>query len=62
MPGKMSLLQLESVKNVPRNLTFNFLSRSVTAELFLIWTNVARKNVAWTNVAWTNVFVTGGIC
>ena len=23
---------------------------SVTAEIFLIWTNVARRNVAWTNV------------
>ena len=30
---------------------------SVTAEIFLIWTNVAR-----TNVAWTNVTVTVGIC
>ena len=29
---------------------------SVTAEIFLIWTNVAR-----TNVAWTNVIVTVGI-
>ena len=27
---------------------------SVTAEIFLVWTNVARTNVAWTNVAWTN--------
>ena len=24
--------------------------RSVTAEIFLIWTDVARTNVAWTNV------------
>ena len=31
--------------------------RSVIAEIFLIWTNVAR-----TNVAWTNVTVTVGIC
>ena len=36
---------------------------SVTAEIFLIWTNVARTNVASTNVArsnvaWTNVTVT----
>ena len=31
--------------------------RSVTAEIFLIWTNVAR-----TNVAWTNVTMTVGIC
>ena len=30
---------------------------SVTAKIFLIWTNVAR-----TNVAWTNVTVTAGIC
>ena len=29
--------------------------RSVTAEIFLIWTNVAGTNVAGTNVAWTNV-------
>ena len=25
-------------------------SGSVTAEIFLIWTNVIRTNVAWTNV------------
>ena len=30
---------------------------SVTAKIFLIWTNVTR-----TNVAWTNVTVTVGIC
>ena len=30
---------------------------SVTAAIFLIWTNVA-----WTNVAWTNVIVIVGIC
>ena len=30
---------------------------SVTAEIFLIWTNVAR-----TNIAWTDVIVTVGIC
>ena len=30
---------------------------SALAEIFLIWTNVAR-----TNVAWTNVPVTDGIC
>ena len=39
----------------------------LTAELFLIWTNVAWTNVAWTNVAWTNVAwtnvtLTVGIC
>ena len=26
---------------------------SVTADIFLIWTNVARRNVAWTNVTVT---------
>ena len=30
---------------------------SVTAEIFLIWTNVAR-----TNATWTNVTLTVGIC
>ena len=35
---------------------------SVTAEIFLIWTNVTWTNVAWTNIAWTNVTVTVGIC
>ena len=35
---------------------------SVTAEIFLIWTNVARTNDAWTNDAWTNVPLTVGIC
>ena len=32
-------------------------SKTVTAEIILIWTYVARTNVAWTNVA-----VTVGIC
>ena len=36
--------------------------RSVTAEIFLLWTNVARTNVARTNVAWTNVNLIVGIC
>ena len=31
--------------------------KSVTAEIFLIWTNVAR-----TNIVWTNVTVTDSIC
>ena len=35
---------------------------SITAEIFLIWTNDAWTNVAWTNVAWTNVTVTVVIC
>ena len=30
----------------------------VTAEVLLIWTNVARTDVAWTDVAWTNVDMT----
>ena len=30
----------------------------VTAEIFLICTNVTRTNVAWTKIAWTNVTVT----
>ena len=30
----------------------------LTAEIFLIWTNVAGTNVAWTNVAWTMVTLT----
>ena len=36
-------------------------NRPVTAEIFMIWTNVARTNVAWTNVAWSNITVTVGI-
>ena len=32
----------------------------VTAEIFLIWKNVARTIVARTNVAWTNVTVIVG--
>ena len=35
---------------------------SVTAEIFLIWTKVARTNVTWTNVAWTNVNAIVDIC
>ena len=34
---------------------------SVRAEIFLIWTNVAKTNVAKTNVAKTNVIMTNGI-
>ena len=34
--------------------------RSVTAETFLIWTNVARTNAAWINVTLT-VCVGGGV-
>ena len=40
------------VKDSPRNLRFgqNWVA---TAEIYMIWTNVARTNVAWTNVIMT---------
>ena len=57
---------MASVKRVPVTLGTYLESLvkigPVTAEVLLIWTNVARKNVAWTNVAWTNVTVTVYIC
>ena len=34
--------------------------RSVTAETFLIWTNIARTNVAWISVTMTIGFVKDG--
>ena len=43
---------MASVKDGPRNQSMVKI-RSVTAEIFLIWTNVARTNVALTNVAIT---------
>ena len=46
---------MESVKDGSRNSPLTF--GSVTAELLLILTNVARSNVAWTNVV-----LTGDIC
>ena len=45
-PGKLA-----SVKACPRNLPLKFGQiESVTAKIFLIWTNVGRTNVAWINV------------
>ena len=43
----------------PKNIGFKRLVKigSVIAEIFLMWTNVAR-----TIVAWTNVTMTAGIC
>ena len=55
--GQMSLWQLVSVKDGPRNLPLKFgQNRVAAAEIFLIWTNVVG-----TNVVWTNVIVTVGI-
>ena len=51
LPAQMSLLQLKSVQYGPRNLPFKI--GPVTAEIFLIWTDVARTNVAWTNITAT---------
>ena len=49
-------LQLTSVTKLrppekARETFFHAIYALVTAEIFLIWTNVARTNVAWTNVA-----------
>ena len=50
LPGRMSL---ESVLDVPRKPLYSFVKiGSVTAEIFLIWTNVV----------WTNVNGTVGDC
>ena len=41
-------------KNVPVIYLYSLVEiESVTAEIFLIWTNVARTNVVWKNVAVT---------
>ena len=49
--GQMSPWQLASVKDGPMSLPLKFVKiGSLTAEIFLIWTNVARRNVARTNV------------
>ena len=55
---------MESVEDGPRNLLLKFGQNwslgkigAVTAEIFLIWTNVAM-----TNVALTNVIIIVGIC
>ena len=48
------LLQLKSIQDGPRNLSLNKVKiGSVSAEIFLIWTNVARTNIARTNVTVT---------
>ena len=52
LPEQMLLRQLASVKDGPRMLSEKFGQNrisNVTAEIFLIGTNVARTNVAWTN-------------
>ena len=56
-PKEMWFTKIESHKNC------------VTAEIFLIWTDVARTNIDWKNVnlivenvVWANVTVTVGIC
>ena len=54
LPGQMSPGQLSSVKDGPRNLHSNLVKITlVTAEMFLIWANVAKTNVAWTYVTVT---------
>ena len=56
------LQQLAYVTDGPRSLPLLPLkfgqNRPVTAEIFMIWTNVVRTNIARTNVAWTNVIMT----
>ena len=48
---QISPQQLNLLEMVPGAYLKTFVKiMSVTAELFLIWTNVARTNVAWTNV------------
>ena len=54
---QMLMWLLEFVQDVPRNLPSLVKIGSVTADIFLIWTNVAR-----TNVACTNLTMTAGIC
>ena len=51
MPEQMLLGQLKSVQDSPRTYLSSLVKiGSVTAEIFLIWTNVSRTNVALTNV------------
>ena len=51
------------LKIVPRVYFYSLVKiRSVTAEILLIWTNVAGTNVGWTNVEWTNVIAIVEIC
>ena len=43
------------LKRVPGTYLQNLVKiGSVSAEIFLMWTNVARTNIAWTNVAMTD--------
>ena len=57
LPVQMSRWHLES-KMVPESYLQSLVKiMSVSAEIFLIWTNVAR-----TNITWTNVTVTVKIC
>ena len=54
MPRQLSLEKLVYVKDGPMNLLLKLVKiRSLTAEIFLIWKNVARTNIAWTNVTMT---------
>ena len=57
MPGQMSPGQLESVLDVPKNLTLKFhQNRKETTEIFLICTNVALTNVIVTAGIWSGCF------
>ena len=59
LPGQMSLWQLESVLDVPRNLHLkfhqNWVSNSWDIADVELWTNVTWANVAWTNVTMESV-------
>ena len=54
---KVFVQEIRAPKNVGPKSLVKIGSVTATAEIFLIWTNVARANVAWTNVP-----VTDGIC
>ena len=54
MPDKFQLNSQNLLKMVPGTYLQSLVNiRSVTAEIYLIWTNVGRTNVAWTNVTVT---------
>ena len=57
-------LDVSSKKLRPQNIGYKNLVKigSVTAEIFIIWTNDTRTNVTRTNVAEINVTMTIGIC